>query len=103
MMRIINGKRYNTDTAERLASWQNMEDSSNFRYENYGVYRTEKGAFFLCYIGGPMSSRGRKEGNEYHADAGIQPVTPDEARVHLERCGMNGAAAIEKYFPVEDA
>jgi hypothetical protein len=103
MKAIIDGKRYDTDTAEELAGWENMADRGNFRYESFDVYRTKKGRYFLCYSGGPLSSYARRAGNEYHGSNGIKPLTEAEAIEYLEGCGREGTAAIEKYFTIEEA
>src|SRR5262245_1755240 len=107
IMRVIGGLRYNTETAEILATLPDGADSvSDFRYESTSLYRTKNGRYFLAGRGGalsrwseniPGSNSGRRGGE------GIIPISEDEARDHLERCGDDGTAAIEKYFKIDDA
>jgi hypothetical protein len=103
MKAIFAGKRYDTETAEELASWQNTTQIGDFSAEGFTIYRTKNGNYFRHAWGGPMSSLGRKVGNEYHNYDGIVPLAPDEAREDLEQCGRDGLDALERYFPVEDA
>lgn len=55
MIRIVDGKRYNSETAEAVAEWDNGFGSSDFKACSETLYRTEKGAFFLVGSGGPLS------------------------------------------------
>lgn len=112
MIQIVNGKRYNTDTAEFLAQMPCSYVPGDHGYHVTGVYRTAKGNFFLAGEGGPLSIWGRrgKPSNQpgddlfgWTASRGIVPIEPDKARQILEGCGPEGGAAIEKYFPIEDA
>jgi hypothetical protein len=103
MRAIIDGKRYDTETAEELGGWENMRDYGNFHYEGFTVYRTKKGNYFLKYSGGALSSYGRSSGNERWGSDGIRPIEDAEAREYLERCGREGAEALEKYFVIEEA
>jgi hypothetical protein len=103
MKAIIDGKRYDTETAEELAGCSNTNDYGDFRHEGYKVYRTPKGNYFMHYWGGPLSSYATKHGDEYRGDEGLRPLDNQEARELLEGCGRDGATALEKYFPIEDA
>lgn len=55
MNKIINGKRYDTDTAKEVASWENMYDAGNFNYCRETLYRKRTGEFFLHCEGGARS------------------------------------------------
>ena len=57
MIRIIEGKRYNTDTAEEILALDNggYYSRSDFRWEETSLYRTPKGVWFLAGRGGPMT------------------------------------------------
>jgi len=106
MMRIIDGKRYNTDTAVKVADVGSpgMTSRSDHTYEDTYLYRTKKGAWFLSGEGGPRSRWGRSVGNSTIASgSGLQPITPDEARELLEQ--HDETDAIERWFSdvVEDA
>lgn len=55
MKAIIEGKRYNTETATEIAyySWGSYSD---FEHVEETLYRTENGAWFLVGGGGPKST-----------------------------------------------
>ena len=42
MKRIIDGKTYNTETAEKICDTGNDEYATDFRYENSALYITKK-------------------------------------------------------------
>jgi hypothetical protein len=53
---IINGKRYNTDTATLIGESGSAGLSySDFRQWSAGLYKTRSGRFFLAGEGGPMT------------------------------------------------
>jgi hypothetical protein len=103
MIRIIEGKRYNTDTATCVC---NLSDGkgysrSNFRFEDTDLYVTPKGTFFLAGEGGPMTRWSRTVGNMSTGGSGIRVIDRAEALAILER--ENATAEIEKYFDIPDA
>lgn len=55
MKKVINGKMYDTDTAESVGEWNNglLDDRLNRCYEE--LYRKRTGEFFLFGSGGPMT------------------------------------------------
>jgi hypothetical protein len=105
MKAVINGLRYDTETAELLAHLPGGADSrSDFRYEDTAIYRTQKGRYFLAGEGGALTRWRRSLGSGgWTGGEGILALSDDEAREHLEKCGQAGVAVIEKYFPIEDA
>lgn len=54
IIKIINGKTYNTTTATEIASHEHSYQS-DFRWCLESLYRTKKGAYFLAGQGGAMS------------------------------------------------
>lgn len=65
MKKIINGKMYNTETAEFIGedSYSNLRD---FNYYADSLYRKKNGEFFLVGEGGPNSKYSREVGtNEW--------------------------------------
>lgn len=97
MKKIINGKRYDTDTAEVVHDWSNGYYCNDFHYCEETLYKTKSGAYFLCGEGGAMSKYSRSLGNNsWGGGAGIEPLTPDEARKWLE--DHDGEEALEEYF-----
>ena len=85
MKRIIEGKIYNTETAECLCNVGNNLVSSDFRHDHSKLFVTKKGAFFVAGGGGPLSRWSVSVGNNgTSGSSGIYLVTRDEARVMLE-------------------
>ena len=58
MKRIIDGKTYNTETAEKICDTGNDEYATDFRYENSALYITKKGAYFIAGIFRNTAPRG---------------------------------------------
>lgn len=96
MKRIIDGKVYNTETAEEIASWHNGYYGGDFKRCEESLYRTPKGSWFLAGEGGPMSKYARPAGNMTSGGDGLEPLTPDEARRWLEE--KDFVAELEQYF-----
>ncbi len=99
MLRIINGKRYNTETAIDVLALElpRVDSRSDFRWEDTEMYLTKKGQWFLAGQGNAMSRWARQSGsNTYGPGSGIQLISPDEARSILEDHGQT--ELIEQYF-----
>lgn len=85
MKKIINGKCYNTETADVIGS---------FEYGKYGDFahvveclqRTKKGQYFLYYEGGPMSKYAESQGdNCTSGSCGIRLLDIDGAKKWAEK------------------
>lgn len=97
MKSVINGKIYNTETAELLHAWSNGKFTSDFGYLEESLYRTKKGAYFIAGEGGAMSRYSRSCGsNSTCGGKGIEVVSEQQAMVWLEE--HDGTEALEKYF-----
>ena len=97
MEKIINGKRYDTETAKQIAaaSYSHYGDS---QYWCEGLYRTKKGDWFLVGEGSAMSKFARAVGqNEVGGGSAIISLTRVKALSWLE-VHTSGSEAIEKYF-----
>jgi len=101
MKRVIDGKIYDTDTAERIGNHVHS-NAGDFRYEDTDLYKTKKGAWFLCGEGGPLSRWSRSVGNGQTGGSGIEALTTTEALAWCEAAGIN-ADTIAKYFLVVEA
>jgi hypothetical protein len=102
MIRIIDGKRYNTQTAELVAEVPCGYYSTDFNYHDTGIYISQKGTWFLAGSGNALSMWAKRApGGGYGPGRGIRPLDDDDAREHLERAGATDA--IERFFDVEDA
>jgi hypothetical protein len=97
MKRIIDGKSYNTETAECIATWSNHHYPNDFHYCEESLYRTAKGAWFVAGEGGAMSKYSRPVGNNGRGGGeGLEPFTADEARRWLEE--HNFVDELEEHF-----
>lgn len=103
MKEIIGGKKYDTNTAELIAEWNNGYYRSNFKRCEESLYRTTKGAWFVAGEGGPMSKYARPVGDMTSGGGGLTPLTDDEAYEWLEN--KREMELIEEYFPerIEEA
>lgn len=80
MKKIINGKRYDTETAQLIgsASYSNRTD---FHFWNEELYRKKTGEFFLFGEGGPASKYSQQvEQNTWSGGEQIMPLTLAEAQ-----------------------
>lgn len=84
MKRVIDGKIYDTETAEELHAWSNHLSGSDFNHCEESLYLTKKGAFFLAGSGGPMSKYSESNGNSTLGSSGISVLTEAEAVAWLE-------------------
>ena len=85
MTRIINGKRYNTETATELVAWDNGRYGGDFNRCEETLYRTKSGNYFIHGNGGPMSRWACSCGdNSWGGGDGINGLTTAEALEWLE-------------------
>lgn len=91
MKKVINGKVYNTETAEELHHWRSHHNAGDFGAYDETLYRTKKGNYFLLC----NNSRG--------GDRVIEPITRTVAIKWLEE--HDGEEVIEDEFPdlIEEA
>ena len=104
MKQIVRGLRYDTETAEQIAS-DSYSNYGDFGYWSEEIYRTKRGNWFLVGEGGAMSPYARAVGqNETRGGSVIIPFTKKEALAWLE-AHTSDSDAFEKYFTdvVEDA
>ena len=88
MKKIINGSKYDTETAKMMAvnAYGRVGDFSHWEEE---LYKTKSGKFFLYGEGGASSKYGVWEGNEGRGDEKIMPMSVDEAKEWAENA-LNG-------------
>lgn len=85
MKRIIKGKQYNTETAERVGQWDNGHFTSDFHYCSEDLYRKKNGEFFLHGEGHALSIYAGHEGNSSGWGEKIIPMTYQEAQEWAEK------------------
>ena len=85
MQKIINGKKYNTETAEQVGFYSNRYGRNDFNWLEETLYKKRTGEFFLFGEGGPAShyctwidNHNRTSGEK------IVPLTFEEARKWAE-------------------
>lgn len=94
MIRIVKGKRYDTERAELVARWNNIDSTSrvrsneDFDYTEEALYVTPNGNWFLCGTG--------NYGSKYGSQNLIIPISAEAAMEWLEERQETGA--IEEYF-----
>jgi hypothetical protein len=85
MRKIIDGKRYDTATAEEVASWNNGLADSDFHECEERLYRTKNGNYFVHGQGHAMTCWAKSCGNNsWGRGQDIRDYTPAEALVWLE-------------------
>ena len=103
MQKIVEGRRYNTETAEAVASGGNSLSRSDFRHYSETLYRTKGGNWFLCGHGGPLTRYKERCGDGWTSGEKLIPIDASEARDWLEE--HDEIPALEEYFSdsIEDA
>ena len=102
MIKVIDGKRYNTETAELVYDYDNGAVWGDFRYRSKTLYVTKAGAWFLHHVGGASSDMAKSLGNGSRSGSSdIEAINADDAYGFLEAHSNDSEAlaAIEKYFP----
>jgi len=103
MRDVIEGKIYNTETADEIGSWDNGLGCRDFRHEGETLYRTPKGAFFTVGYGGPMTKYARACGNMTGGDSNVFRVMDEaEALSWCERHDVD-VDTMNKLFSLEAA
>ncbi len=100
MRKIINGKRYNTESAKFIGYTQ-YSHPGDFAYWRVELYQKITGEFFIYGEGGPMSSYARTTGqNETSGSEEIRPLTLQEARKWAEKY-LDGDVVEETFGIIE--
>jgi hypothetical protein len=80
MKKLIDGKMYNTETADNIAAWSNTYDRGNFHFCEEYLYKTGKGTYFLHGIGGSLSKYAQPSGGTGKCGGeDIEVLTPEKA------------------------
>ena len=79
MKKIINGRRYDTETAKKLGYWDNkLYEDLNFCSET--LYQKSNGEYFLHCEGGANTRYARSiDSNSWAPGEAIRPLTPQAA------------------------
>lgn len=84
MKKIINGKKYDTDTAQEMGSWCNGYAANDFSYDAQTLYKKRTGEFFLHCEGGPMSPYCTHYGRSRGWGEAIEPLSDEDVKKWAE-------------------
>lgn len=101
MIKIMGGKRYDTDRAERVFHYWNGYGAGDFKYRTKSLYRTANGAWFIHHEGGALTDMARSAGSSgVSGSSDIEAICEDDAYGFLEAHSDDDEAlvAIETYF-----
>lgn len=85
MKKILKGKLYDTDTAQKLASWENTQDCGSFNHFSEVLYRKRTGEYFLHGAGGARTQYARQlEDNMWGYGEAIVPLSVGAAQEWAE-------------------
>lgn len=101
MKKIINGKLYDTSTAEFIKLYENGYPENDFKYYSEALYRKDTGEYFLHGEGGPLSKYNKPCGRDMSSGEKIIPYTEEEAKAWAEE-NMSADAYMELFGPVAE-
>ena len=101
--KVIDGKLYDTSTADEIATYENTNDIGNFHHFSETLYKTKKGAWFIYGEGGALSKYAETGPGYSSQGEDITVLTDDEAMGWLEE--YNFPELVLEYFPeaIEEA
>jgi len=102
MKAVIDGKRYDTETATLIAH-DAYGYPRDFSHWEEGLYKTSKGSWFTAGSGGPMTRYAVDLGNNSRGGGSeIFALTEEEALAWCEQHDVD-ADTIAAHFKIEDA
>jgi len=100
MKKVINGKVYDTATAERIGEWDNGYYPNDFNYCSETLYRKRTGEFFIHGAGHAMSRYATHHGNSSGWGETIFSVSYEDAQEWVEE--HLSADTYEKLFGIDE-
>lgn len=80
MKKIINNKKYDTDTARKIGCWSSGSNPSDFSYYDETLYCKRSGEYFLLGDGGPASRYSKRtDSNTWSGSCEIIPLSYQDA------------------------
>lgn len=102
MNKIINNKKYDTETTKMVGSYDNGEEYLGHLYVEEKLYQKKTGEFFLYGWGGALTEYREKCGsNTWTESSRIVPYSIDEAKEWAME-HMDGDEYEEVFGPVEE-
>ncbi len=87
MKKIINGKKYDTETAVYICGYE-FGICNNYSHIKESLYRKKNGEFFMYGYGGPGTKYKVYSGtNSYSGSEKIEPFTESEAKAFIADYG----------------
>jgi hypothetical protein len=96
MRKIVDGKIYDTEIAERIAERKTGYGRGDFNWCEETLYRTKKGRWFLAGQGGAMTRYAQGSDVYQTSSLDVIPLTQGEAVEWLQE---HAPDKLEKYFP----
>ncbi len=87
MKKIINGKKYDTETATKIESWDNGLGYNDFNNLSEDLYQKKTGEFFLHGEGGANTKYSKSSRNSSWGSSDIVPLSLNEAKDWFEEHG----------------
>lgn len=84
MKKIINGRKYDTDTAKRIGARESGR-VNDFGHIYEALYQKHTGEFFLHGEGGARTKYAKNNGSLYYDGEDIIPMSVDEAKMFVEQ------------------
>lgn len=85
--KIIEGSKYDTDTAKMLASRDNDLSQGDFKWCRETLYRTKAGKYFIHGEGGAMTQYAQSCGNNtWTGGERIEPMSREAAQKWAQEC-----------------
>lgn len=104
MKAIIEGKRYDTETATELARWDSGHNPGDFHRLEETLYKTPKGSYFLHGEGGAFTQYSQPVGDNGSAGGErIVPLSESEAIDWLARHGKVDVLETDFSDHIDDA
>ena len=80
MKKIVHGRKYDTDTATKIASMDNDLGRNDFRRIEETLYLKKTGEYFIFGKGGPMTRYSEYDGNVSRGSCDIVPISIEDAK-----------------------
>jgi hypothetical protein len=97
MEKVINGLVYDTDKAEKIASYSNSKSRNDFRFLREELYKTKSGRYFIYGEGGPKTKYSKPVNGGRSGSHDIRAVSENDAVAWLEK--HNKVDVIREEFP----
>lgn len=79
MEEIINGRMYDTETAQKKGTWANTWNDNDYSQVIETLYQKKNGEYFLECIGGPNSTYGDYCRGQNWGRTFLKPISSDDA------------------------